>query len=1257
MSEVLRISKRILTVGVVVTTIAWAVGFAAFVMPLTANAATLAAGDLIKASQAAVYYYDTDGKRYVFPNENTYYSWYSDFSGVKEISDTELAAVPIGGNVTIRPGTFLVKITTDPKVYAVTTGGMLHWVETADIAQKLWLSNWADWVVDVPDSFFTNYTVSTDTVNSYVHPDGCLIKYAADPTVYYIQGGQKRAITSEAAFYANRFQWRFVIDPVAADVTYPDGTDITGKEAGLIDITVGAAGSGTGLTATLSTDTPAGATVAKGSSAVELIKTGFQASSDGNVILNSLKFKRIGVGSAADFANVYLYKGTSRLTSGRSINTSSNEVQFNNLNIDIAAGDKIELSVVGDIAAGATTADEHALQILEAGFVGTAASVAGNFPITGNTFVIGAQGAATLTATKGTTPSNPTIGEAHATVSSFKLQASSADITLYQVRLMQAGTITNSDITELTLWVGTSLVASSPTMDGEHMLFVLSSPYLITNGQTKTFYVKATIAGKPGRTIRTYFEYETDIAAIDNSYGWGADVDITGFDGTTAAKYVEVTTQGGQVTIAFNGPTTGNVAKGSQDQVFFLFNMTAAETAIEVRKMRFTLQGIAAGDYLDVSGTDLFTDIKVIDVSSDGTLMGPTQLSSGEGVCGTDVTTCTWTLTDTFDIAAGETRQLGIAVDIANNAWFNTDRNYRVDLQPWGADYIKDQESGDYVPTSKIVPNSLVNGNTQTVKASALTVNLAATPVSKTWVKKTSGVPSVGFVFTAGSQSDITVSNVKITGTGATGGTTTSTANFINVVNAVSLWDGATQLGVSKTPDTTTGEATFDGFQWTVPAGESKTLMVKGTLDSVASTGYPDQYWIGIAAAGDITAEDKDNNAVTPADSGGGWTNPPNNTPTIFQTVLNSGALTVSPESNPDSDIIIAGKDAWYPFAQAKATAQYEDIEIDKIRVERFAGGSNGTFQYLGITHDGVLVSSGTDVLPTGATATDILLTAPIVVPADGNVAFQVVGKINGIDLGATSGDDPILAIEYNIQTGEWNVNYANNYNIRSTGDQSGERIYSGATAPLSGNKMVVRRTKITVARQALSTSSLTNGTIELYKAQFSSDSAGDASFAKVAYDLTQTGAFTINNLRWLRDGTDVSEGAGVGEVEIVDAAGVNVEGTNPASGTIFIQYNSGTEQTIYGSGSVFTLRGTVAGAGSGESLNVNFHTATGTTVYTLPLSWAGTIQPPNLQGVDAYFVWSDKSAIPHNANDGGSADWTNYYLIKDLSENVVLSY
>lgn len=126
-----------------------------------ASAATLSPGDLIKiSSRSDVYYYGPDAKRYVFPNEKTYFTWYSDFS-TKTVTDSELAAVQIGGAATYRPGYRMVKVTTDPKVYAISRGGTLRWIETEALAVQLYGADWATKVQDLPDAFFATYKVGT----------------------------------------------------------------------------------------------------------------------------------------------------------------------------------------------------------------------------------------------------------------------------------------------------------------------------------------------------------------------------------------------------------------------------------------------------------------------------------------------------------------------------------------------------------------------------------------------------------------------------------------------------------------------------------------------------------------------------------------------------------------------------------------------------------------------------------------------------------------------------------------------------------------------------------------------------------------------------------------------------------------------------------------------------------------------------------------------------------------------------------------
>lgn len=110
----------------------------------------------------AVYYVGKDGKRHGFPNSKVFFTWYTNFDGVQVISATQMSAIPLGKNVTYRPGTRMVKFTTLNKVYAVSKGGMLRWIASEPVAVALYGETWAKQIDDIPDTFYTDYTFGAD---------------------------------------------------------------------------------------------------------------------------------------------------------------------------------------------------------------------------------------------------------------------------------------------------------------------------------------------------------------------------------------------------------------------------------------------------------------------------------------------------------------------------------------------------------------------------------------------------------------------------------------------------------------------------------------------------------------------------------------------------------------------------------------------------------------------------------------------------------------------------------------------------------------------------------------------------------------------------------------------------------------------------------------------------------------------------------------------------------------------------------------
>jgi len=1318
MNSLKKVFSSFVSMMVVVSSVgAGSLGFAS-----AASAATT--GDLLKASGPAVYFYAADGKRYVFPNEKTYFSWYNDFSSVKTISDAELAAIPIGGNVTVRPGTKLVKIQTDPKVYAVTKCGVLHWIESETIAKNLYGDAWATRVIDVPDAFFVNYTVGS-SVSSSVHPDGQTITYSGDTNKYVVWGGQKRKFASQAAWDANMLN---PLNAVMTTISYPNGSDVTGREGDLADVVCAGAVVSGNLTVSLAADTPAGATVPKNASSVPLAKYTFSAGT-GDATIMGLTIHRVGVGAATDLANVYLYdQDGKRLTTGRTINSTSHTATFSSLNIMVPAGQMKSVYLYGDFSSPASTGGQHSFEIMDAGsvVVSSATALQGSFPVRGNVFTVGTTLSARLDVNKGATPANPTVGAADAEISNFKLTANTNDVKVNQITIYQAGSITNSDLTMMKLYQGNTLVASADSVGTDGRIVLKFNPsYLITNGTTKVFSLRAKVGGRADRTIKTYVEYTTDVNATDQVYNAGtavciADTAIGGctavgqgsFDGEDDAddNFIVVTTQGGTLTNAFNGPPTSNVAKGQLAVPLYKFALTA-ENNLEIRTMGFSIaksagtlcyvRGTGTGAALD--GTNYFRSIKIKNMDTGVTMMGPTELSSS--LADQSTNSGTITLNDSFNMTAGQTMNLAIVADLSNSEdntgefFGNNDCGYKVTLNAFGSSDVRIVETGEFLSTSKIIPNASNIGNQINVKSSSLTMALAGTPSSGTIVKKSQNVPVAGLVLSAGAQSSVLITSLTLTcqaalaSTGIAFGTAGALANCDERITSLSLWDGATQVGTAHAPDTTTGAAQISNLNLNIAAGTSKSLTVAATFSSAASTTAPfDQVSVGVAADGDVTAQDADSNTVTPSRSSSLDANADSNAPSVKQTILNSGTITFAADSNPVSTIVVAGKDVWVPFAQYKASAQFEAIELDRIAVLASSTAAmvsdNAVLTTVAIATGGAV--KGQDILSSGATGTkDIdLSNNKIVVPKDGSVNFQIWAKLSNVQSsssvsGATtgvhrSGMVPALGLKSGLISGEWDSNYFSSLNVRSTGQASGERVYASSTNATHGNSMVTRKSKPTVTKQSLSSTTLANIDQDLMKFQVAADSAGSIALKQVMFSLSKTSATTLSNFRVRKGGTDMA----LGDVAVtyVSSTSKDIEtgtlGTNENTGTIIVSFTN--EESISGSGNVYTLHATVSGAVSGQNVSLSFlrdSTVSIVTGYIVSnVLFGGFVSSTDIYHIDTAaapesgfgsanatgtFLWSDSSEVPHSSSvgtSGGSRDWTNDVYVEDVSQSQTLS-
>lgn len=140
-------------------------------------------GNRFTQADSAVYYIGGDGRRHAFPNEKVYFSWYTDFGYVRILNAADMASIPLGANITYKPGVKMVKFLTDPKVYAVAQDRTLRWVPTESWAVSLYGSTWNRQIDDISDAFYTDYRFGTEISSSATYSPSAtrsLIRYPTD---------------------------------------------------------------------------------------------------------------------------------------------------------------------------------------------------------------------------------------------------------------------------------------------------------------------------------------------------------------------------------------------------------------------------------------------------------------------------------------------------------------------------------------------------------------------------------------------------------------------------------------------------------------------------------------------------------------------------------------------------------------------------------------------------------------------------------------------------------------------------------------------------------------------------------------------------------------------------------------------------------------------------------------------------------------------------------------------------------------------
>ena len=701
------------------------------------------------------------------------------------------------------------------------------------------------------------------------------------------------------------------------------------------------------LAISLAPGNPDAVTVTNNAKGLEVLRLRFS----GTGILDEITISRRGAGTANDFSNVYLYDGNMRLTSGKTLGSATSEVTFVNLNL-LINGEK-ELSVVVDMGwATAGNVSYFEVQssndvILENGF-----AVAGIYPVAGNNIYISGATGGTVTVQKVGSIPNPMLGQDEAEIAEFKLTTSTEGGIVKRMRFINGGNLSDSQINNIVLKDAAGNLVGSGAMNGNGYLDLVFSGggYHIPVGTSEIFNIFADLGGNyQYETIKLYLEIDADTYVEGELYGFGMAVTDTQLD--TASEAHSLTMQNGNLTISQNGPAPALIGTNTNDTILAKF-IIVADNSIELKRHQLTICIDVDGDgtWNNASGSAGFADledIKISDVNTGAVLVGPVDGSSfttaSASACASGKGGYTRTFTDAFDILGGQTLNLAVTADVKAVNTGTYPQLIDGSIVKLIIESYADQAGVDgnltvakYLGTNiavkgyNIVPGTDLPGPEMKIHQSTLTLGLSDTVNSDVYVKGYQNVEAVGITFKASLASAVLVKKVTLTGVSGASNGALSVTNVNGLISSIKLYDGDTGALINADVISNTlssdGKIQFDNLNWLIPAGSTKTLLVKINL-STNTVPTNDTFAFDIHAAADVTALGSSSSPVivTGADVNG------STTATVAVTVLSSGSMTgiLSP-SAPSTAALYWGQSG-AEVAQYRFTSANEAFFIEKL--------------------------------------------------------------------------------------------------------------------------------------------------------------------------------------------------------------------------------------------------------------------------------------------------------------------------------------
>jgi hypothetical protein len=452
-------------------------------------------------------------------------------------------------------------------------------------------------------------------------------------------------------------------------------------------------------------------------------------------------------------------------------------------------------------------------------------------------------------------------------------------------------------------------------------------------------------------TIHFYLDQQSDLLSIGQTFGYGVRIDNIDYDATNATV---LTLSGAQLRVNFTGPGATDVPRNRNDVTLYTGTMSA-QANLEVRKVNVTFVSSTA---LGTANSTYYTNIKLVNADTGQVLFGPADLPNGTA------TTASVNLQGPFSFTAGQSINFRITANL--NSGIAANSTIKVNLNALPSADVRNLDTGLNVPSGDIVPATVLAGNTHTVRASALTVQLANSPSNQSYTRgtlqkdligiifsatnaqavqlrsltlKTYIGPSTGPLCTAGNPVHFNSSNNQVNCAGGSGFTAVFAKDRIALVQLIDQGTGQ-PIGDAKSVGTD-GTLNFINLNLNIPAGSSKTVLARMDISNNAILGSTNQflsYRISADLEGSgtnyssvVTANDSEGNTADVSGPTGSING--NTSPTTAITVIGAGSVSViGVTSDFPSQVVVGGANA-VPVANFRFSAVSEDFKISKLKV------------------------------------------------------------------------------------------------------------------------------------------------------------------------------------------------------------------------------------------------------------------------------------------------------------------------------------